>query len=424
MFFRLLLESLVRQRRRKLLAATAILLGTATITAMLAIGASVGDKMNQQLSSYGANIVVYPKADTLDVEVGGVSIRPAKAGSYLHASELPKLKGIFWRNNILNLSPELPLHVLLAAPGAAQPISVPALGLWFHHTLRYGTESYTMGAPAMHRWWQIAGAWPDDAALDQAAVGNELAKQLHLAPGSSIQLNGQPVRITGVVTSGDATSRELLLPLELAQKLSGQPDAVRRVEVQALTKPEDALARRNPDSLSPALHDRWYCSPYANSIAFQIQEALPNARAEQIRRIAQGEGTVLKSISGLMWLVALAALLAASFAVAASMTTAILERKQEIGLMRALGASQVSVASLLFAETMLLALLSGSLGYLLGSLLASRVGQEIFQSPIAFNPVLLPAALGLALLVSIAGGAPAVLRTLGMQPAAVLREDA
>ena len=424
MFFRLLLESLVRQRRRKLLAATAILLGTATITAMLAIGASVGDKMNQELSGYGANIVVYPKADTLDVEVGGVSIRPVAAGSYLHESDLPKLKGIFWRNNILNLSPELPLQVNLTLPGTKQFQTAPAMGLWFQHTLRYGTEQYTMGAPAMHRWWHLQGAWPTDGALDQAAIGSALAAQQHLAAGDSITINGNPVRITGVVASGDATEHEVLLPLALAQKITGQPDAVRRIEVQALTKPEDALARRNPDSLSPALHDRWYCSPYANSIAFQIQEALPNAHAEQIRRIAQGEGTVLQSISGLMWLVALAALLAASFAVGASMTTAILERRQEIGLMRALGASQFSVASLLFAETVLLSLLSGALGNLLGSLLAARVGREIFQSTIAFNPVLLPATLGLALLVSIAGGAPSVLRTLRMQPAAVLREDA
>ncbi len=423
MFFRLLVESLVRQRRRKLLAATAILLGTATVTAMLAIGASVGDKLNQDLSSYGANILVTPKADTLDVVVGGVSIRPATAGSYLREGDLTKLKGIFWRNNILNLSPELPLHVTLTQAQSSQAATVPALGLWFHHTLRYGTESYPMGAPAMHRWWRLQGAWPADSALDQAAIGSALAAQMHIAPGDTVMLNGEPVRITGSVSSGDATERTLLLPLALAQKITGQPDAVRRVDVQALTKPEDALARRNPDSLSPALHDRWYCSPYANSIAYQIQEALPNAQAEPIRRITQGEGTILQRISGLMWLVALAALLAASFAVAASMTTAILERKQEIGLMRALGASQFSVASLFFAETAFLSLLSGALGYLLGSLLAARVGREIFHSTIAFNPVLLPAALGLALLVSIAGGAPSVLRTLGMQPAAVLRED-
>ena len=251
-----------------------------------------------------------------------------------------------------------------------------------------------------------------------------LPRRNHLALGDSITINGAPARITGIVSSGDATDHLLLLPLTLAQQIIGHPGAVRRVYVSALTKPEDALARRNPDSLSPALRDRWYCSPYANSIAYQIQEALPNAHAEQIRRVAQGEGTILQRISGLMWLVALAALLSAAFAVAASMTTAILERKQEIGLMRALGASRFSVANVFFAETALLALLSGALGFLLGSLLANRVGQQVFQSAIPFNPVLLPAALGLAVFVSLAGSAPSILRTLSLDPAFVLREDA
>ncbi len=428
MFFRLLMESFLRQRRRKLLAGLAILLGTTAVTAMLAIGASVGDKVNRELSTYGANLVVYPKADTLDVEIGGVSIRPATAGSYLNEADLTKLKGIFWRNNITDISPELPLNVTLATPAQSAARTVPALGLWFQHALHYGagssTETYTMGAPGMHPWWKLRGAWPADNATSEVAIGSALAAQNHLALGDSITINGAPARITGIVSTGDETDHQLLLPLALAQQIVGHPGTVRRVYVSALTKPEDALARRNPDSLSPALRDRWYCSPYANSIAYQIQEALPNAHAEQIRRVAQGEGTILQRISGLMWLVALAALLSAAFAVAASMTTAILERKQEIGLMRALGASRFSVANVLFAETALLALLSGALGFLLGSLLANRVGQQVFQSAIPFNPVLLPAALGLAVFVSLAGSAPSILRTLSLDPAFVLREDA
>ncbi len=393
---------------------------------MLAIGASVGDKMNRELSTYGANLVVYPKADTLDVEIGGVSIRPATTGSYLNESDLTKLKGIFWRNNIINISPELPLNVTL--PEASSPAAnIPALGLWFHHPLHYGAgssiETYTMGAPGMHPWWKLQGTWPAEGILNEAAIGSTLATQLHLAVGDSIIANGIPLRITGIVSSGAATDPLLLLPLALAQQLINHAGAVRRVYVTALTKPEDALARRNPDSLSPAMRDRWYCSPYANSIAYQIQEALPYAQAEQIRRVAQGEVTVLQRISGLMWLVALAALLSSAFAVAASMTTAILERKQEIGLMRALGASRASVSNLFFAETAVLALFSGALGFLLGSLLANRVGQQVFQSAIPFNFVLLPAALGLAVFVSLAGSAPSVLRTMRLDPAAVLRED-
>ena len=426
MFLRLLVESFLRQRRRKLLAGLAILLGITVVTAMLAIGTSVGDKINRELSSYGANIVVYPKADLLDVEIGGVSIHPATAGSYLNEADLTKLKSIFWRNNITGISPELPLDVSLVTGSQTQ--TIPAMGLWFHHILHYGAgssaETYTLGAITMHPWWKLQGAWPADNAQDEAIAGSTLAAQLHLTQGETATINGQPLRITGIVSAGDATDRMLLLPLGLAQQLVGHPGAVRRVYVSALTKPEDALARRNPDSLSPQMRDRWYCSPYANSIAYQIQEELPYAHAEQIRRVAQGESTILKRISGLMWLVTLAALLSAALAVAASMTTAILERKQEIGLMRALGASRASVASLFFAETAILALLSGAVGYLLGTLLANRVGHQVFSSAIPFNPVLLPAALGLAVVISLAGSAPSVVRSLRMNPATVLREDA
>ena len=135
---------------------------------------------------------------------------------------------------------------------------------------------------------------------------------------------------------------------------------VRRVEVSARTKPEDAFARKDPETLSPKDQEIWYCRPYANSIAYQIREAIPGAQAEQVRRVEQSEGNVLKRISGLMWLISAAALLAAGFAVSAAMATAILERRGEIGLMRSLGASKGAIALLFYAETGLLAVFAGS----------------------------------------------------------------
>lgn len=412
----------MRQQRRKLLACVAILLGATAVTAMLAIGTSVGDKMNRELTAYGANIVVYPAADTLDVQVGGVNIRPATAGSFLQESDLVKIKKIFWRNNVEDISPELPISVPVQTPGGTK--QVPAVGYWFHHTLRSGTESWTMGAPAQHPWWKIDGAWPRDGSLDEIAVGATLARELHLHIGDAIQSNNQPVRITGIVSSGDASEHTLLVPLALAQQWLGRPGAVRRVYVSALTKPEDALARKDPGTLSPKMRDRWYCSPYANSIAYQIEEVLPHTHAEQIRRIAQGEGTILSRISGLMWLVALASLFAAGLAVAAAMTTAIVERRQEIGLMRAMGATRGVIAALFFSEITLLALGGGLLGYLLGSLLASQLGQQVFGSTIALNPTILPATLLLAVAVSLAGSAPSVWQAMQMEPATILREEA
>src|SRR5262249_47822256 len=152
----------------------------------------------------------------------------------------------------------------------------------------------------------------------------------------------------------------------------GKPRAVRRIYVSALTKPEDALARRNPKTMNPEMFDRWYCSPYVQSIAYQLQEAIPHSHAEQIRQVAQNEGTVLSRIKGLMLLVTLAALFASSLAVSAAMATAIFERRQEVGLMKALGAGSLAVAMLFFAESALLAILGGLAGFFAGFFLARQ----------------------------------------------------
>ena len=420
MFLRLLAESFLRQKRRRLLAGLAILLGATAITTMLALGTSIGDKINRELNSnYGANIIVYPKADTLDIDVAGVSIKPATSGSYLREQDLPKLKGIFWRNNITGISPELPLTV--TAPTVTNKVrQLTATGLWFHHTIQSGSDSFTTGAPAVHPWWKLTGTWPSDNATNEVAAGAKLP----FHTGDNITINNSPLHITGTVSTGDDTDNQLLIPLALAQQLNNTPGAVRRVYLSALTKPEDAFARRNPDSLSPKDRDRWYCSPYANSISFQIDEAIPAAHAEQIRRVAQSEGQILSRISGLMWLVTIASLIAASFAVSSAMATALLERRREIGLMRSLGASQTTIASLVFLETSILALVTGAIGWALGSLLAARIAIQIFGSQIPFNAVLLPVVLALSLLVAIAGSIPSVRFALRLDPAATLREDA
>jgi putative ABC transport system permease protein len=286
----------------------------------------------------------------------------------------------------------------------------------------------------LHPWWKLEGSWP--VSSDQVALGSSVAGKLLLRKGDAISVelperpgNVEKFTITGIVSAGDATDGEILLPLTTAQSLSGKSDAVSRVDVAARTKPEDAFARMDPDKMSPKDHDVWYCRPYANSIAYQIREAIPGAQAEQVRRVEQSEGNVLKRISGLMWLISAAALLAAGFAVSAAMATAILERRGEIGLMRSLGASKGAIALLFYAETGLLAVFAGGLGYLAGSGLAAWLGARIFRgdggaAESVLIPVLLPVVLALALVVAIAGSTPSIRAALRMEPSAILREDA
>jgi putative ABC transport system permease protein len=433
MFLRLLWESFARQRRRKLLAGIAILLGTTAVTAMLALATTIGDRIHQELAVYGANIVVFPKAEQLDVKIGGVDIKPATGGAFLKESDLEKLKTIFWANNITGVSPELAITGDIVAP-QARLNHASGVGLWFDH--RFATAA--TGAAQLHPWWKLTGTWP--AGTNEVVLGASMAARLGLHIGDQLDFypatdenltrmipRGKSYRLTGILTTGDATENKLLLPLAEAQEVSGQTGNISRVEISARTKPEDAFARRDPDTLSGPQREIWYCRPYANSIAYQIREAIPGAQAEQVRRVEQTEGTVLSRISGLMWLVSGAALLAAGFAVSAAMATAVLERRREIGLMRSLGASKSAIALLFYAESGLLAALAGSVGYIAGSALAYWLGATIFPgdgTPQLLNLVLLPVVVAMALIVAVAGSTPSIRKALHTDPSTVLRVDA
>jgi len=417
MFVRLVYESFRRQKRRKLLAGAAVALGVTVATAMIAVATDVGDKINRELRSYGANLLVTPQEDTLDVEIGGVNLKPPSDGAYLDEADLPKIKGIFWRNNILGFAPMLPATVSMN--GA----TVTLLGTYFARPVSFGKESFTTGVRTTHPWWKVEGQWPADD-LSDVLLGRTLAAKLGLPAGGNIAIAGTAHRIAGILSTGGAEDGQIVAPLAVAQQILGRPGAVRRLYVSALTKPEDAFARRDPKSMGPEMYDRWYCSPYPQSIALQLQEAIPHSHAEQIRQVAQNEGTVLSRITGLLLLITLAALLASGLAVSAAMATAVFERRGEVGLMKALGAGNLAVAALFFAEATLLALIGGALGFAGGALLAAQIGRSIFGSEIVIQPVLLPVVLGIAVIVTFAGSAAAIRRAVMFDPVYALRGEA
>jgi len=421
MFGRLVYESFRRQKRRKLLVVVAITLGAGMATAMIAVATDVGDKISRELRSYGANLIVTPQEDTLDVQIGGVDLKPPSDGAYLNEADLPKIKGMFWRNNIAGFAPMLPVPVSLDGSRDAKTFTL--LGTYFSKPLTLGKDEFVTGVRVTHPFWKVQGAWPDDNSQD-VLLGQNLAAKVGRKAGDEIHISGQTHHISGILFSGGAEDDQVVAPLALAQQILGKPGVVRRVYVSAITKPEDAFARRDPKTLSGAVYDRWYCSPYAASIAFQLQEAIPHSHAEQIRQVAQNEGTVLSRIQGLMLLITLAALFASALAVSAAMATAIFQRRSEVGLIRALGASSVSVAALFFAEAALLALVGGVLGFAGGAFLARQIGRSIFDSQITIQPVLLPVILTTAIIVTFAGSALAIRRAVKLDPVYALRGEA
>ncbi|MGC9996563.1 MAG: FtsX-like permease family protein [Terriglobia bacterium] len=423
MLVRILLESLARRRRRKLLSALAIALGIAAAATEGILSLDVGDKISRELRSYGANLSITPAADSLAISVGGVDYRPAGSGAFIPEDELVKLKKIFWRNNIVAFTP------FLYVPAKVDDQNAILIGTWFEKSLRVDKfEVFATGLKKLHPSWKVEGEWPDDESGAGVLVGRRLAARLGVRVGGtiSIKLGGDStalsIQVRGILETGGAEDNQVLAPLALAQRLAGLGGKVRRVEVSALTKPEDAFARSDLSKLSPQELDRWYCTPYASSIAYQIQQAIPEAQVTTIYQVADTEGKILNRVGVLMGVLALAALLAAGLAVASMMLATALERRAEIGLFKSLGATDARVATLLLLEAGVLGLVGGIAGYLLGSVLAWRVALVVFGVPVGVHLVMLPVCLGLALAVTLAGSVFPLGRALKVSPAVVLRD--
>lgn len=429
MFLRLLFESFRRQKRRKVAALLAIALGMSITTAMIAVGAGIGDKVSEELRASGANLRVTPIEDTLDVNLGGVELKPASEGAFIRESDLPKMRGVFWGHNILGFAPFLIQEESFTEH--TRHFEAELIGTYFAQPITYGKETFPTGVRSVNRWWQVEGEWPQDYSswpqgsnIPQVLAGSKLAQQSGLAIGDTIAVAGKKLRVSGILNGGGDEDRAIVAPLHIVQQILGRPNTVDRVMVSALTKPEDAFGRRNPNTLTPADRDRWYCSPYANSIALQISEVLPNVRVEQIRQVEQNQGKVLSRVSGMMLLLTVAALLASGLAVSAAMAATILERRQEVGLMKSLGASNSTVASLFLTEAGLMAIGGGLVGFLAGAVIAHRIGERIFGSSITVQPVILAVVVFAALLVTFLGSAGAVRKAMQFDPAVVLRGDA
>lgn len=429
MFARLVRESFIRNPRRKVLTAAALVVGMAVATSTLTIALEVGDRLAREFRSLGANLLVTPQADTLPVEIGGVDYRPVDEGAYLKEADLGKLKTIFWRHNILGFTPFLDVPALVSGN---REMNTTIIGTWYEHEVPVpdGT-TFKTGLSSTHPSWKIQGRWFRDDA-NEAVIGASLAARdpEAFAVGKKIQLAHSELTnaawnlvVTGIVSTGGAEDNAILVPLSFAQQFSAHPGQFRQLFVSALTKPADAFSERDPLKMTPTEYDRWFCSPYISSISSQIKTAFPDTDVRTIRRVADTEGRILSHVGTLLWIVTLAALGAAALAVAATSATTVLERRAEIGVMKALGATNALVAGIFLAEQLMLAIAGGAIGFVVGAALARTLGASVFGTPASPRLILLPVVLGLAAIVAFAGSLIPLRRAAHFDPAPILRGE-
>lgn len=436
MFVRILRESFRRQKRRKAIALAAVVIGTATATALANIALDIGDGVSRELRSFGANLVVRPAGGASRLVVGGEDLTGLREPEYLASDDILRVKQNFWKNNILDFAP------FLDVPATADGVPVLMRGTWFERTIQVDASATdTTGARDLFPFWSVEGRWPvepqgaaggeevaGETLAGEALAGRALAATLELSPGSVIQVSAgtgpRRLLVSGILTTGSEEDDAILAPLETVQDLAGLPGEMDRVLVSALTTPENAVYERlgrSPKDLPPEEFERWTCTPFVSSIAFELENAWPHTEARPIRRIADSEGMILGKVGGLMALIAIIAAIGSALTVTSTMTTAALERRGEIGLLKALGAGTAGVLGLFVSEAALIGLAGGVIGGMSGIVLSGWIRASVFGGAGSARPLALAVAIAVAMLISLVGVALPARRIAAMRAAEALR---
>lgn len=444
MFLRMIKGAVFRQKNRMLILLFTIFLGTTLATGMLNVVYDVGDKINRELKTYGANINIISRDNAIISDLYGMDDSNMDR-KYLKESDLPKIKGIFWSHNIVDFAPYLEFKSsILNAEGTKHAESerekadakersdqseVKVIGTWFHKEFKSPTgEEYTTGIQNLKTWWHLDGEFLKDDESPEILVGTTLAQTHEWKIGDDVELQAKDGKshaftIKGIFKSGSVEDGQIYTSMQNAYLLSGLSDSVSRVELSALTTPDNELARRaaqNPKSLSLTDFDTWYCTAYVSSICYQVEGVIPDAIAKPIRQVAESEGEILNKTKLIMLLITGLTLISSALAISNLISASVIERSKEIGLLKALGAQGNQIVLKLLVEIISISAIGVLSGYVVGTLFANFISLMVFGSKSDLKLVVLPIVSFLIFVVVLLGSLPAIRNLLRLKPAEVL----
>ena len=422
MFWRMIIKTLVRQKSKMLMIAFTVVLGVSLSTAMMNVMLGVGDKVNRELKVYGANITVRHKDAALMSDLYGTGVND----KFLYEDDVLKLKSIFWGFNILDFAPMLDGNAIMTTNGKTSEVSL--VGTWTekHATLSTGEELST-GLKGLRTWWDVQGEWLNENDNASVMLGKLLASQNNIHVGDAITLtaNGMSKNfiVKGIYNDGGNDDEKILMTLAAVQELMNLTGKVSSIEVSALTTPDNDLARKaaqDPRSLSPDEYETWYCTAYVSAICHQIQEVIRDGVAKAVRQVAESEGTILNKTTLLMILITILSSIGSALAISNLITASVIERSQELGLLKALGAYNWQIALLVLLEVMLTGLAGGVAGYFLGIGFAQIIGQTVFGSYIEIARMVILIVAVILFFVTLLGSVPAIRYLMALKPTEVL----
>ena len=235
-------------------------------------------------------------------------------------------------------------------------------------------------------------------------LGEKVASQfhLHVVDDIAFKVGGQAAScvVSQVRSFGGAEDNQVFMSMAMAQELTRLPHQVSLIQLSVPGTPAQI-------------------EQYVSSLRKQF----PDIDVRPIRQFTEGEAKIYNRISGLLTATVVIILLLTFFCVMAAMTNVAMERRNDIGLMKALGGSVRRIVRLFFAEAALLGLTGGIIGSTIGILLSIWLGKAVFGLAARPRLIVYPIAIMLTVMVSLASALP-LRRLAGIRPASVFRGEA
>ncbi|MBI5001732.1 MAG: ABC transporter permease [Euryarchaeota archaeon] len=416
MFMRILGKSIARRKQRVAIAIVAVVMGAAIASALMTTSMAMKDKVGQQFRNFGANIVVIPKSDTIEVGLPGITFGSVTEQRYINESDLWKIKEIAnWSANVLGYAPFL--YQVVGVNGSdGRSLNIVLAGTYFNRSVENVTKDangnlWATGIRRIAPYWDITGKWVKDGNdRRESIVGTIAAKAMGLSIGSVYSVNyvnpdtqnvtTRDLEVTGIVNSGGAEDSQIFVDMEVAQEISNRPGKVHSVQVSA-------LCTNCPAEL----------------IGQEIEKSLPTVQAKSVKQLVLAENQIMMQLEQTMTLVTVVALGASALGVMTTMTTNVIERRKEIGLLKSIGADNRRIAALFLTEAAIIGLAGGAIGYGIGLGLAQFIGQSVFQSSVEIVPIAIPITMAISVGIALLASALPVRRATQVEPAAVLRGE-
>jgi putative ABC transport system permease protein len=381
MYWRIVRRLLGANRGRLFVILLALGAGAAVTAALLNLQVDAKQRIAWELSIFGPNYVVVPR----DMSEDTVASRS------LDQSIVTVIKSKPYESNFYGI----PFLYLLAnvssegSPGAKQAV-VAGTNLGYPG----------FGGPG---WKVVSKSLPITSETDCIA-GINLAAAIHLQAGSIAHLqNGnhaEQCTVAVVLSTGGSEDNQILVSLRISQRLAGLPGRLSLVKLVIFGTPNDI----------------------SNRVSV-LRQQLPQADIRPIRQFAEGETKIYNRISGLLTATIVIVLLLTGLCVMAAMTNVAMERRNDVGLMKAIGGATRRVLRLFMMEAALLGLAGGVIGAAVGIFLSIWLGKQVFGVAAQPRLIVYPVSVALTTIVAVLSAYP-LRRLASVRPASVFRGEA